>query len=268
MNILTDHSAPVLSAGIKANLHAFFKSFHRSSLARVSEIPQGFRWHTDVAHPWFNGVFCSSPPADESSRTIQATLDYFRSQGVSMFTWWLDPELDPSAWSEYLLPVGFHYDNNTPGMALDLSALPPLAESPLVLQCVEDRLALSIWAETFARGYGIPESMIPGYFALIDSLGTDLPYRYYLGRLDGEPVATSMLFIGAGVAGIYNVATLADARGRGIGSSMTLAPLYDARDLGYQVAVLQSSEMGYPVYRHLGFQKYCQVDHFFYRFSH
>jgi len=31
------------------------------------------------------------------------------------------------------------------------------------------------------------------------------------------------------------------------------------RDLGYSVGVLGSSEVGYPVYRELGFEEYCRI---------
>jgi len=40
---------------------------------------------------------------------------------------------------------------------------------------------------------------------------------------------------------------------------VTLAALREARDLGYGVGVLTSSEMGYSVYRRLGFVEYCRI---------
>ena len=65
------------------------------------------------------------------------------------------------------------------------------------------------------------------------------------------------------MAGIYDVATLPKARGRGIGSALTLAPLLDARQAGYRVGVLQSSEMGYGVYQKMGFQHLCQIENYY-----
>jgi GNAT superfamily N-acetyltransferase len=76
----------------------------------------------------------------------------------------------------------------------------------------------------------------------------------FVGYLDGQPVATNMLFNGAGVAGVYAVATLPAARGKGIGGAITLHPLLLARATGYRYGVLFSTEMGARVYERIGFR--------------
>jgi predicted acetyltransferase len=86
--------------------------------------------------------------------------------------------------------------------------------------------------------------------------------RNYIGWLNGKAVATCCLFLGGGAAGIYSVSTLPEARGRGIGAALTVKPLQDAREMGYRIGVLQSSDMGYSVYKRLGFQHLCQIEFF------
>jgi GNAT superfamily N-acetyltransferase len=90
--------------------------------------------------------------------------------------------------------------------------------------------------------------------------GDQIPWRHYLGRWQGKPVATTSLFMSAGVVGIYFVFTLPEGRQQGIGTAITVAALHDAHRLGYRIGVLAASSMGYPVYRRLGFQEYCRFE--------
>ena len=84
--------------------------------------------------------------------------------------------------------------------------------------------------------------------------------RSYLAVVNGQPVGTSQLFLSAGVAGIYQVTCLPAARQQGIGAAITLAPLLEARRMGYRIGILQASRLGYNVYRRLGFQAYGKLN--------
>ena len=80
---------------------------------------------------------------------------------------------------------------------------------------------------------------------------------HYVGYLDDEPVATASLITAGSAAGIYNVATVAAVRGRGIGAAMTAFAVRAGADRGMQVATLQASTMGRPVYERMGFEFVC-----------
>ncbi|MFX0029316.1 MAG: GNAT family N-acetyltransferase, partial [Candidatus Hermodarchaeota archaeon] len=83
-----------------------------------------------------------------------------------------------------------------------------------------------------------------------------------LAYYDGNPVASSLVLYKAGVAGIHMITTLEEARGKGIGTAITLAPLNEAKKLGYETAILHSTEMGINMYKQMGFKEYCTIQLF------
>lgn len=263
--IQTDVSNEGLVAATRSNMCDLFRHISRSNPAEHFE-NQGFaRWYTPLPHPWFNGVLCSNLYNDGDEGFIDATIQYFREKGVDTITWWMEPHLKPSDWNPALARHGFGFTNNTPGMAIDLHEM---KESVHQVEGLEIRIAgdaetLSSWANIFIKGYGLPAAWETLTFDLWLQLGLDLPFRNYLGYLNGKPVSTSTVFYGGGAAGIYCVSTLPEARGRGIGAAITLKPLQEAREMGFRVGVLQSSEMGFNIYKTLGFRHLCQIESFY-----
>ena len=64
------------------------------------------------------------------------------------------------------------------------------------------------------------------------------------------------LCLGAGVAGIYGVATKPEARGLGLARILTLQALREARLGGYDRGVLHSTPMARSLYEKIGFRTY------------
>lgn len=265
--ILTDLSTPALAQAAETNLHEFLRYLGRATHTPPLADPSLTRWHTQVPYPWFNGMLAERPAAAGDEQVVAEAIAWFTAQGFAQFTWWLAPTIPRAGWAPLLQAQGFRGPFGPPGMALDLetldakkTALPGLKIVP-----VTDAATLQTWAHTFIVGYELPLEWEASLLQMMIELGLDLPIRNYLGYLDGAPVATSNLFLGAGVAGVQCVATLPGARGRGLGGALTLAPLREARQMGYRAGVLQSSEMGYSVYRRLGFQPVCQVQAYYWQ---
>lgn len=76
----------------------------------------------------------------------------------------------------------------------------------------------------------------------------------FLAHLDGRPIAIAMAIVSRGVAGIYWVGSLEEARGRGLGRAVTVAATNAGFDLGAELASLQASEMGRPIYEAMGYE--------------
>ncbi|NJC96918.1 MAG: hypothetical protein FIB03_11385 [Anaerolineae bacterium] len=266
-HIQTNTSDEALVASIRLNMCDFFRYLGKFLPESSFENHKFVRWHTPLPHPWFNGVLATAVnDHDEGDNAfIEETIRYYRSRGVDVFTWWLEPPVTPSNWKQALSEHGFGFLDDTPGMAVDLQALD---ESPKTVDGLEVRVAadeesLRTWVKVFVQGYGLPPEWESPMHDLWLKLGPDLPMRNYLGYWHGEPVSNSTLFLGGGAAGIYCVATLREARGKGIGAALTLQPLLEARDMGYRIGVLQSSEMGFNVYKRMGFRHLCQIENFY-----
>lgn len=80
--------------------------------------------------------------------------------------------------------------------------------------------------------------------------------RVWLAWRDGVPVAKVALYVGAGSAGLYGVATRPEARGRGLARTLTLAAFAAARDAGLRLGVLHATPMARRLYERLGFRSH------------
>jgi ribosomal protein S18 acetylase RimI-like enzyme len=262
--LLRDLSASALVAAIKANLFEYYRYLGRSPQAEFHDSPQLTWLSTGIPHPFLNNVLRTQLAPDSVDGTIAQTLAYFTSRNVAHLSWWTEPGTEPADLAKHLLAHGLVYTDGGPGMAVELSELNEDLSTPveLAIEPVADNDTLEQWVQTFVIGFELSGSECAA-FDLYAGLGFDLPLRSYVGCLKGEPVATAQLFLAAGVAGIYCVATVPAARRRGIGAAMTLTALREARDMGYRAGILQSSALGLNVYLRLGFRELCKMSHFY-----
>jgi len=201
-------------------------------------------------------------PTDVDTQIEWALTPYLASTINVM--WKLGPSTQPRDLGDRLLKHGFLVRPTLRGMALNLASLGPIPapEAGVDIREVRDAATLGLWRRAVDRGFGWPSY---GAEDLADNLahflriGVERPFAAYVAVSGEEAVASSLVFFGAGVAGIYHVSTAPEHRGRGLGSVITATSLVEARSRGYQIAVLHATEMGYPVYRRLGFEQVCDI---------
>jgi predicted N-acetyltransferase YhbS len=79
--------------------------------------------------------------------------------------------------------------------------------------------------------------------------------RSYVATQDGDVVGTAYVYEHRGSLGVFGVGVMSSARRRGIGTGITAYAVRDAAEaLAGDVAWLQPSEMGRPVYERMGFE--------------
>jgi hypothetical protein len=139
----------------------------------------------------------------------------------------------------------------TLGKKLEPPVLPPGAELRR-LTAVEQ--ATDFWRVATASysSIGFPPEIFAGYTNHAGLLAENVVA--FLALLDGEPVGIAMTMVSHGVAGIYWVGSLEQARGKGLGRAVTVAATNAGFDLGAGVASLQASPMGKSIYLALGYE--------------
>ena len=179
------------------------------------------------------------------------------------FSWWVGPADRPHELGSVLESIGLGRAETELAMALPLQALVE-AISPvpgLEVRRVHSAAELAGLAQITAANWSPPDSHVLTFYRRTAAvlLHPAAPQWFYVGYLDGEPVATAEATVQAGTVGLYNIATRAAFRGRGIGSMLTWQPLRDARAAGCDLAVLQAAPEGVGLYRRLGFAAFGEI---------
>jgi hypothetical protein len=141
-----------------------------------------------------------------------------------------------------------------PGMAL--RPLPPASTAASAsrheILRVTDGPGVRDLIVTGAAGFGMPVEWVEAVMG--ESLAAQPGASAYVGYSDGVPVTTGLGIRTDRTIGVYYIATVETARHQGMGTAMTMRIVDDGAIEGCDVAVLQASDMGYPIYERLGFR--------------
>ncbi|MEK6750916.1 MAG: GNAT family N-acetyltransferase [Chloroflexota bacterium] len=258
----------LLKAAIKANWKNYHYCLWQSPNVELSINPYLTWLLTGIPDHFMNLVVCTKLPKDGVEDLIENAMAHFREINVTRLSWLIEEGVPANEVKKHLLAYGLTLrESFATEMAADLTSLPenmPLPDGLSILR-VDDHETLKKWIHVASINFGVTESLEDIWCDFFEKAVFDLPFQTYLALLNGKPVATAQLFLSAGVAGVYNVTCIPQARGRGIGAAITMASLLDAQKMGYQVGILQASQSGYKVYRQLGFQDYGKLSVFLWK---
>jgi ribosomal protein S18 acetylase RimI-like enzyme len=97
-------------------------------------------------------------------------------------------------------------------------------------------------------------------FQRILGSGAADPAVTYVARVDGEAVASVVTNDHEGDCSVWWVATVPEARGRGLAAGLMRRALADGRERGCEVTTLQATKLGQPVYERLGYRSFGSIE--------
>lgn len=122
----------------------------------------------------------------------------------------------------------------------------------LDIRRVTDAAGIHVHRDVSTAGFGSDPAVARGTAcpALLDRPECAL----YLGYQGDAPVVSGLGWRTGRTIGVFSIATIESARRRGYGAAMTAHVIADGVAAGCDVAALQASEMGRPIYERLGFR--------------
>jgi ribosomal protein S18 acetylase RimI-like enzyme len=251
------HTDRELAGLVEHDYVTYATAFAAAPGISVVRTPELVARRGDLADPYLNLVLGTWAEPSRVDGVIDEARAALGGPGRP-FTWAVWPSSRPVDLGARLEAAGIAHDGDAPLMTLDLEEadLTPDPPAGLTIERATDAAAL-------AEASPVTLAMIDGpaaqavFSAAYEALafGSERALVLFVGRLDGRPVATSALYTGTGLAGVYGVGTLPELRGRGLGRAMTIAALAEGRRRGLRIGALMSSDLGLPVYRRLGFRE-------------
>lgn len=225
-----------------------------ASRATVTRVDGVVSVMTCLPFDWFNQVLVDRDGTTPDG--VLATVARVREEGrqfVVRLREGTDDALIPAVVGAGLVPEGAA--TRTPGMGafpIDHHAIAGHAAPGLEIRRVTDQVGLDAHRQVVTAGFGSDPAVAleTTCLALLDRPGCAV----YVGYADGEPVASALGWRTGRTIGVYSIATVATARRRGYGAAMTARVMADGVDAGCDVAALQASELGRPIYERLGFR--------------
>jgi ribosomal protein S18 acetylase RimI-like enzyme len=215
-----------------------------------------------VTFQMFNTAFLSGPVATEQElkQRILQTIMHFDERGQEWAYWVCEDWIEPLARkrSRRLFERhGMRLSTELPGMIAD-RILPPVRPLPNIE--VRRVKGAATWDAFCAIGSTCFHVPITWFREVFDNDAVWDRFMSFVGYADGEPVSTTSIVSGAGVIGVYNVATLPGSQRRGFGEAVMRQALAEVRkERGTERVILQSTPAGLRLYERMGFRTVARV---------
>ncbi len=216
----------------------------------------------NVTFQMFNAAFLSCPVAsdqDLAQRILLAAL-HFGKHDRAWAYWvcedWMDARTrrnSPKVFDQHRL----RHTVDLPGLAADhlLPPAKPLAQ--LDFRRVENGPVRDAFCSIGSACFNVP---LTWFCEVFEAESVWSRFLAWVGYHDSQPVTSAAVVIGAGAAGVYNVATLPQWQRQGYGEAVMRHALAEVkREHGIDRTILQATPAGYHLYQRMGYRLVTKV---------
>jgi len=232
-----------------------------TSLGEVRELDGSVAMFSGLDYGVFNialltrGVDSSVDSKDGGLEARLAEIARYFKQRTMRWSVWLCEELLDSRTKRRERQVFYDYGlrpiSHPPGMIAAGLAPPRRVLPPIECRPVADQPTRLAFAEITSVTFDIPFNVAHSVYT--PERAWKGAYQGFVGLSDGRPVSIVALVKAAGAFGVYSLGTLPVFRHQGYGEALLRSALTKLRTEDTPI-VLQSTEAGYSLYKHLGFR--------------
>ena len=228
------------------------QSTHWSDAGRVEEGGGVACFRSGTDFPFVFNAVARLDPAVPPDEVLARGDDFFGDRGYTVATHPVDDE-DLDAHFEGL---GLFAFGNSPEMACRARLDDVARTDGIELRRVTDEAGIADFVAVNSAAYpslGMPDTAMGEAISRYDRVLE--PHIAVVVAYDGDrPVATAQALLSHGIAGVYWVGTVDDARGKGLGEAVCRWVTNWAFDQGAAAQTLQASTMGEPIYTRMGYE--------------
>ncbi|KTD57738.1 GNAT family N-acetyltransferase [Legionella shakespearei] len=243
-----------LLQAIGANFNVYMTHFAQySAEIELVRVPGFTLVHSGLANSSLNYVLDADFSSENAHQKIAEVTDYF-TRKKSPFSWWISPLDQPEDLAAHLEHHGYKNTRNTFAMYLDLDAWDKPSPSQMKLDIVAatDEQTLKDFASVLACD-GMAFQICFARIAAI--LTEDDPLEFYVGYINGTPVACASCCYFAQISGLYLLTTTPAERRKGYAKALQEYCLQRSKELGYHLSVVHTSKESRPYYQHLRYKE-------------
>lgn len=221
----------------------------------VKQQQQGYAHHLNITASWPYRCWAGVEMNRETLQTTMEVMKHLPKHYIAPV--WMPDHISIENETKRFAEQGFELAFEQTAMYMDLQQTSPEIDTEIELVRIVSAWDIKKWTHVASRsfGYEIDE-------AVIARVSQHPEVKLLMAFVDGEPVATVLVFSEENVAGVHQMGVIPEYRGRGIAFKIMEYIIHYCQQMRNRYITLQASSVGEPLYIKIGFKRQFKIYNF------